>query len=266
MSKVISNLSKARVLLSNDDGIHAEGLAVLEEIARDLSEDVWVVAPEVEQSATSHSLTLRRPLRERKLGDKRYSIDGTPTDCVLMGMKYLMKGQRPDLVLSGVNVGANLGEDVIYSGTVAAAMEGAILGARSIALSLRPDNQDDTLFHWDSVRRFAPDIIRKLALWCEPGNETENLLFNVNFPGIPADQVKGIKICRQGHRDEETTVVEGSDPGGRPYLWVGQFVSHHTSVPNADLTAIAEDYITVTPLKYDLTDHSVLEKMSQLFS
>ncbi len=261
MTRIVSDLSKARVLLSNDDGIHAEGLAVLEDVARTLSEDIWVVAPDVEQSAASHSLTLRRPLRERKLADKRYSIDGTPTDCVLMAMKYLMKEQRPDLVLSGVNVGANLGEDVIYSGTVAAAMEGAILGTRSIALSLRPDNRDDTLFHWDSVRRFAPDVIRKLALWEEPGN----LLFNVNFPGVPADQVKGVKVCRQGHRDEETTVVEGSDPGGRPYLWVGQFVSHHTSVPNADLTAIAEDYITVTPLKYDLTDQRVLEKMGQLF-
>ncbi|MFD2207482.1 5'/3'-nucleotidase SurE [Kiloniella antarctica] len=263
MSKIIHDLSKARVLLSNDDGIHAEGLAVLEDVARNLSDDVWVIAPEVEQSAASHSLTLRRPLRERKLGDKRYSIDGTPTDCVLMGMKYLMKGQRPDLVLSGVNVGANLGEDVIYSGTVAAAMEGAILGARSIALSLRPDNHDDTVYHWNTVRKFAPDIIRKLSLW--QGQETSNLLFNVNFPGIPADQVKGVKVCRQGHRDEETTVVEGSDPNGRPFLWVGQFVSHHTSVPNADLTAIAENYITITPLKYDLTDHGVLEKMGQLF-
>ncbi|WP_419901484.1 5'/3'-nucleotidase SurE [Kiloniella sp.] len=262
MTRTITDLSKARMLLSNDDGIHAEGLAVLEEVARKLSNNVWVVAPEVEQSAASHSLTLRRPLRERKLADKRYSIDGTPTDCVLMGMKYLMKGQRPDLVLSGVNVGANLGEDVIYSGTVAAAMEGAILGARSIALSLRPDTQNDTLFHWDTVRHFAPDVIRKLAMW----DGAENLLFNVNFPGVPADQVRGIKICRQGHRDEETTVVEGNDPGGRPYLWVGQFVSHHTSVPNADLSAIAENYITITPLKYDLTDHDVLEKMGQLFS
>jgi 5'-nucleotidase len=261
MTKALQNLATARILLSNDDGIHAKGLSVLEEIARQLSDDVWVVAPESEQSATSHSLTLRRPLRERKLDDKRYSIDGTPTDCVLMAMKYLMADQMPDIVLSGVNVGANLGEDVIYSGTVAAAMEGAILGARSIALSLRPDDQDESLFHWDTVAKFAPEVILRLATWAEPGN----LLFNVNFPGIPADEVKGIKVCAQGHRDEGTTVVEGNDPSGRPYLWVGQFVSHHTSVPNADLTAIAEGYITITPLKYDLTDKDLLAKMGSLF-
>ncbi|WP_421783578.1 5'/3'-nucleotidase SurE [Kiloniella litopenaei] len=261
MIKTLENLANARILLSNDDGIHAKGLSVLEDIARQLSDDIWIIAPESEQSASSHSLTLRRPLRERKLGDKRYSIDGTPTDCVLMAMKYLMADKSPDLVLSGVNVGANLGEDVIYSGTVAAAMEGAILGARSVALSLRPDDQDESLFHWDTVTKFAPDIIAKLATWSEPGN----LLFNVNFPGIPADQVKGIKVCAQGHRDEGTTVVEGNDPSGRPYLWVGQFISHHTSVPNADLTAIADGYITVTPLKYDLTDNAVLKKMGSLF-
>ncbi|WP_299376169.1 5'/3'-nucleotidase SurE [uncultured Kiloniella sp.] len=261
MTKTIQSLTNARILLSNDDGIHAKGLSVLEEISRQLSDDVWVVAPESEQSASSHSLTLRRPLRERKLDDKRYSIDGTPTDCVLMAMKYLMADKVPDIVLSGVNVGANLGEDVIYSGTVAAAMEGAILGARSIALSLRPDDKDESLFHWDTVTRFAPEVITKLATWDEPGN----LLFNVNFPGIPADKVKGIKVCAQGHRDEGTTVVEGNDPSGRPYLWVGQFVSHHTSIPNADLTAIAEGYITVTPLKYDLTDKGLLSKMETLF-
>ncbi|MCZ4282625.1 5'/3'-nucleotidase SurE [Kiloniella laminariae] len=256
------DLSRACMLLSNDDGIHAEGLAVLEEIARTLSDNVWVVAPEVEQSAASHSLTLRRPLRERKLGDQRYSIDGTPTDCVLMAIKYLMQDKQPDLVLSGVNIGANLGEDVIYSGTVAAAMEGAILGVRSVAFSLRPDEESEGRFHWDTVRKFGPEIIQKLARWTEPGN----LLFNVNFPGIPPEKVQGIRVCRQGHRDEGTTVVEGKDPGGRPYLWVGQFVSHHTSVPNADLTSIAENYITVTPLKYDLTDHAVLSRMDGLFS
>lgn len=253
-------LSGARILVTNDDGIHAPGLAALESIARELSDDVWVAAPESEQSATSHSLTLRRPLRSRKLGDKRYSIDGTPTDCVLVAMKKLMADKPADLVLSGINHGGNLGEDVTYSGTVAAAMEAALLGTRAIAFS--QVRTKDERISWDVPKRFAADIVRRLAsmTW------TPELLINVNFPTVAPDEVKGIRVCRQGRRDLGTDLVDGVDPSGRPYVWVGQFLSHSSSGENADLTAIEEGAISITPLHLDLTHEKSMQPLSDLFA
>lgn len=256
----IADLSKARILVTNDDGINAEGLKILEAIARQLSDDVWVVAPEIEQSATSHSLTMRRPLRIRDLGPRRYSIDGTPTDCVLIALRTILKDQKqPDLILSGINLGGNLGEDVTYSGTVAAAMEGALLGHRAIAFSMVREGEHD--FHWQTAEAYGPQVIKKLVTVPQP-RET---LINVNFPDEEPGDVKGIKVCAQGKRDEQTAVVEGVDPGGRPYVWIGSYQSDRTSDRESDLQAVSDGYVAVTPLHLDLTYVPLMDRVKDLF-
>lgn len=254
------DLQAARILVTNDDGIHAPGIHALERIAKSLSPDVWVVAPESEQSATSHSLTLRRPLRVRAFAERRLAVDGTPTDCVLVAHHKLLGERPPDLVLSGVNHGGNLGEDVTYSGTVAAAMEGAVLGMPSIAFSqIRPSDQPA---EWETAERFAPDIIRKLASIDWP----KDVLFNVNFPALPPDKVTGMVVCRQGQRDLGTELVDGVDPGGRPYIWIGQFQSDETSQHDSDLAAVARGAISITPLHLDLTHGATLEALRGAFA
>jgi 5'-nucleotidase len=218
-----------------------------------------VVAPETEQSATSHALTLRRPLRSRKLGPRRYCVDGTPTDCVLVAHKHILADRAPDLVLSGINHGANLGEDVTYSGTVAAAMEAAILGVRAVAFSqMRPR---DGRIDWTTAEQFAPVILRQLVALTWP----RDLLFNVNFPPLPPAQVQGVRPCAQGRRDEGTTIHEGADPSGRPYLWLGNFLSDDSSESGTDLAAIMEGAIGVTPLHMDLTHNATLETLAGVF-
>ena len=247
MLEALTDLSGARILVTNDDGIHAPGLKVLERIARGLSRDVWVLAPESEQSAVAHSLTLRRPLYVRKLGRRRYALDGTPTDCVLVAIRSVMKGRPPDLVLSGVNHGGNLGEDVTYSGTVAAAMEATLLGVRAIALSLCSPRQGD--FRWDTAEAWAGGIVTALA--ARPWKR--DLLYNVNFPSLPADKVKGVKACRQGRRAFGTSLIEGESPGGKPYLWIGSFQAERGQAADSDLGAIEAGRVSVTPLHLDLT-------------
>ena len=253
------DLETARILVTNDDGIHAPGLKVLERIAKSLSRDVWVVAPETEQSATSHALTLRRPLRTRKLGRRRFSVDGTPTDCVLVGHHHILRDGPPDLVPSGINHGANLGEDVTYSGTVAAAMEGAILGVRAVAFSQM--HPADKRIDWRTAERFAPEILRALVSipW------TRDMLVNVNFPPLAPDRVAGVRPCRQGRREEGSTLVEGVDPGGRPYLWLGNFQSDVGLDRGTDLAAVMEGAIAVTPLHMDMTHKATLKKLGGLF-
>jgi 5'-nucleotidase len=260
MAKGRFDLAKARILVTNDDGIHAPGLAVLERIAKSLSDDVWVVAPETEQSATSHSLTLRRPLRVRKLDPKRFAVDGTPTDCVLAAHRNILGARPPDLVFSGINHGANLAEDVTYSGTVAAAMEAAILGLRAIAFSQMRDDEGRVV--WDTAERFAPDIVRRAMDLDWP----RDLLLNVNFPHRAPDAVAGVRVCRQGRRDEGTTITEGRDPGGRPYLWIGNFLSDASSGHDTDLATILDGAIAVTPLHLDLTHKDSLSRLEKVFA
>lgn len=253
-------MKTARILVTNDDGIHAPGLKILERIARGLSRDVWVVAPETEQSATSHSLTLRRPLRTRRLGRRRFSIDGTPTDCVLVARHDLLTGRPPDIVLSGINHGGNLGEDVTYSGTVAAAMEAAILGIRAVAFSQVRDGDGPIV--WTTALHFAPDILRRLAAirWAP------DMLVNVNFPALPPEMVQGVRPCRQGRRDQGTSISRGVDPGGRPYIWVGNFRSDASTGRNTDLSVVAAGGIAVTPLHLDLTHKSTLRDLGEVFA
>jgi 5'-nucleotidase len=254
------DLSHARILVTNDDGVQAPGIAVLEEIARTITDDVWTVAPETEQSATSHSLTVRRPLRVRQLEARRHSVDGTPTDCVVVATAKILADRKPDLVLSGINLGSNLAEDVTYSGTVAAAMEAALIGLPAIALSLNRRGDHD--FRWDTPRRHGPDVIRRI---CAAGF-TPDALVNVNFPDVEPDAVRGVRVARQGRRDVQTDVVEGTDPGGRPYVWIGDYMRDDGTAKDTDLAAIAEGYVAVTPLHLDLTQRDLIASLDRAFS
>jgi len=240
-----------RILITNDDGIGAKGLDVLRDIALRLSDDVWTVAPETNQSGTSHSMTLHTPLRLRQIDDKSYAVAGTPTDCVIMGIRHIMKESPPDLVLSGVNHGSNLAEDITYSGTVAAAMEGTLLGVRSIALSLMLGVDDQgRRGYWDTALAHAPSLISTLL---EDAWGT-GILMNVNFPDSKPNEINGSAVTRQGVRDQSLLNIESrTDPWGTPYFWFGFERRLSTLVPGTDLAAIAEGKISVTPLSVDLT-------------
>lgn len=252
-----------RVLLTNDDGIHAPGLAVLESIAAKLSDDLWVVAPAEEQSGAGHSLTLSRPIRLRKHGDRRFSVSGTPTDAVMMAMAHIMKDGPPDLVLSGINRGANLAEDVTYSGTVSAAMEGALAGVRSIALSqvyAKEGLGDQVPFA--AAAAWAERVLRPLM----DSPFTPGTLVNVNFPALAPGAVKGIRVCRQGIRDYgRLRIIERTDPRGYRYYWFGLAPTVETPGHITDLEVVADGFISVTPLFLDLTHEAGLDRLAKRF-
>jgi 5'-nucleotidase len=251
-----------RILITNDDGVHAHGLTVLEGIARALSDDVWIVAPETDQSGVSHSLSLNDPLRLRKVADKHYAVKGTPTDCVIMGIRHILFEHKPDLVLSGVNHGQNVAEDVTYSGTVAGAMEGTILGVPSIALSQAygPATRDD--IHWDCAAAHAPEIIRKLLAAGFP----KNTLINVNFPNCAPGEVTGTAATVQGQRDQALLrVEERADGRSKPYYWIAFARGKITPGEGTDLQALAERKISVTPIKLDLTDNPTVTELALVF-
>ena len=248
-----------RILVTNDDGIHAPGLAVAETIARALSDDVWVVAPESEQSGASHSLTLASPLRLRRVRERRYAVTGTPTDCVMMAALSILKDRPPELVLSGVNSGSNLADDVTYSGTVAGAMEGCALGIPAIALSQEPAGSRLDI-DWSAGETHGPAVIRQLLAAGWP----EGVLLNLNFPGVPAAEVTGVSLVPQGHYDlQSTEIVERTDVRERAYYWIG--LRRHETVPpeNSDLGAVHAGRISVTPLHLNLTERDVLKKMRE---
>ncbi|MEL1249375.1 5'/3'-nucleotidase SurE [Aurantiacibacter gilvus] len=249
-----------RILLSNDDGIHAPGLAVLEKIARELTDDVWVCAPAEEQSGAGHSLTLHQPVRLRELGEKRFSVTGTPTDSVNLALRKLFEDEWPDLVISGVNAGENLGDDVTYSGTVSAAMEGALAGIPAIALSqaFRDNGPDFSATEQWGKRVLAPLVDMVMA---------KRTVINVNFPALPADKVRGIRVVRQGFHDySRGSLVQGTDPRGRPYYWFGLQDAEHTLDHGTDLEAVEDGYIAVTPLQLDLTNHSAIGALAERFA
>jgi 5'-nucleotidase len=249
------------ILVTNDDGIHAPGLRSLEAIAAELSDDIWVVAPETEQSGASHSLTLSDPLRLRQLGERRFAVKGTPTDCVLMALKRVMP-TAPDLVLSGVNRGQNLSEDVTYSGTVAAAMEGTNLGVQSIALSQTYGvNSSDTL-NWQTAEAHGPALVRTL-IGAEWGT---GVLMNVNFPDCEPGDVAGIEITTQGKRDQGLVRLdERIDARGRAYYWIGFERIRSNPAQGTDLKAIYDGKISVTPLHADLTQRQAMATLKPLF-
>jgi 5'-nucleotidase len=232
---------------------------LLEEIARDLSSDVWVVAPEQEQSAASHSLTTRRPLRMAELTARRYAVDGTPTDCVMLAVKHLLREQRPDLVLSGINSGVNVGEDLTYSGTVAAAMEATLLDIPAIALSQH--FVDGGPVPWQTAERFAPEVIRRLTGLPWP----EHTLMNVNFPATLPEAVRDIAVTSQGRRAIADNLTERLDPRGRPYYWIGPVREDGVAEPGTDLAAINENRVSVTPVYLNLTNVPVLASLKKVF-
>jgi len=255
----ISDLGKARVLISNDDGIDAPGLKVLEKVMRKLAGEVWVVAPETEQSAASHSLTLRQPLRIRKVSKYRYAVSGTPTDSVLLGVNQVMKDCRPDLVLSGVNRGGNLGEDVTYSGTVAAAMEGTLLGIPSVALS--QVTLDRHPVKWSTTEQWLKPVLDGLSQMAFP----PSVLVNVNFPDVPAKSVSGIEVTFQGRRKIGGDLQPGVDPRGDAYFWVGPQRTEDRFRKGTDLEAINRGAVAVTPLSVDMTHKPTLKSLKGIF-
>ncbi|ABY37991.1 5'/3'-nucleotidase SurE [Brucella suis] len=242
-----------RILLTNDDGIHAEGLAVLERIARKLSDDVWVVAPETDQSGLAHSLTLSEPLRLRQIDARHFALRGTPTDCVIMGVRHVLPG-APNLVLSGVNSGANMADDVTYSGTVAGAMEGTLLGVRAIALSQEYEYAGDRrIVPWETAEAHAPELIGRLmeAGW------PEGVLLNLNFPNCAPEEVKGVRVTAQGKLSHDARLDERRDGRGFPYFWLHFGRGKAPVADDSDIAAIRSGCISVTPLHLDLTAHKV---------
>jgi 5'-nucleotidase len=246
-----------RILITNDDGINAPGLAVLEQIATGIGAECWTVAPETDQSGVSRALSLNDPLRLREVGDRRFAVKGTPTDCVIMGVRHLMQNP-PDLVLSGVNRGQNIAEDVMYSGTVAAALEGALLGVPAIAMSQAYGFTTKDHIRWQCGAAHGPAVVRAvLAAKLPPG-----IVVNVNFPDAEPDDVGGIEITRQGRRDQSLMRIDARHDGrGNPYYWVG--FERHKSKPaeGTDLHAVYGKRISVTPLGLDLTRDELMQTM-----
>jgi len=248
-----------RILLSNDDGISAPGLQCLEHIARVISSDVWVVAPELDRSGASHSLSLDVPLRYRKLEEKKFAVKGTPTDSVLLGLLELIPPPKPDLILSGVNCGANLGDDVTYSGTVAAAIEGALHTIPAIALSQQMLSAD--VANWGVAEQYGPRIIKRLLAVGWP----VQVVLNINFPGVLESDVRGVAVSRQGKGKPGSRIDRRVDPKGREYCWIDSARMGSTAVAGSDREAIEAGFISLTPLRLDLTDENTISSLCHVF-
>ncbi len=249
-----------RILLTNDDGINAPGLKSLEKIARALSDDVWICAPEYEQSGASRALTLSDPIRVRRLDPRRFAVEGTPTDCVMMAVQQLIDdGKQPDLVLSGVNRGQNIAEDVTLSGTVAGAIEGMTHGIPSIALSQTMTFfHEEIVAHWETAEHFGPGIVQRLLEVGWPAD----VVMNVNFPAVPPEQVTEVEVTRQGFRDGLLRKMEKrTDLRGRDYYWMGFSAKASDPVEGTDLKAVYAGRISVTPLHIDLTHNETVHKL-----
>jgi len=247
-----------RILLTNDDGVEAPGLDALLAIASELSDDVWIVAPETDQSGAAHSLTLHEPMRLRQLKERTYAVKGTPTDCVIMGVRFLLTDQRPALILSGVNSGHNIADDVTYSGTIAGAIEGTLLGVPSIALSLSMKYSDKGAARWDTPMKLGPGLVRRLLEIGWP----KGVLMNVNFPDRDPEDVGDIVVTDQGKRDADFLQIEDRmDTRGNPYYWLG--FKERLSPPGSgtDLRALQLGHISVTPLNVNMTDQPTADRL-----
>ncbi|QYO62057.1 5'/3'-nucleotidase SurE [Leptolyngbya sp. 7M] len=243
-------MSNKKILITNDDGIHSEGIAALEAAMREIGE-VYVVAPESEMSGASHSLTLARPLRIRQIDERHWTIDGTPTDCVTLALNQILAPDiRPDICVSGINHGANMGDDATYSGTVAGAMEATILGVPGLAFSLVAYRSHD----FTESARIAREVTSKaLAEGIPPGT-----LLNVNVPkGVP----KGIRVTKQGFKSARPVISEHIDPRGKLYYWIGEERNGFLAEGGTDFEAVEEGYVSVTPMRTDLTNYLVLEDL-----
>jgi 5'-nucleotidase len=251
-----------RILLTNDDGIDAPGLHALRQIAAELSDDVWIVAPEVNKSGAGHSLSLNEPLRMRQLDERAYAVRGTPTDCVIMGVRHVLKDKKPDLVLSGVNRGANMAEDVTYSGTIAGAFEGTVIGIRSIAMSQAFGFDTKEQPRWECALAHGTAVVRKLlSIDWAPG-----VLMNVNFPDRAPDDIAGIRITTQGKREDDLLGVEArQDTWGTPYYWLAYERRRSRTTDGTDLWAIYNGHVSITPLYMNLTHAATQAKLAGMF-
>lgn len=259
------DLSDHRILLVNDDGIDAPGMKVLEEVVRQISDDVWVVAPDGNRSGASHSLSIDSPMRVCKLDDRRFAVSGTPTECTMLGIHELISGRRPSVCISGINRGPNLAEDTAYSGTIAAAREATQLGVPAIAISqvFAPGEKnftvgEDRKIHWETSQRWCLPLLQQLLrLELDPG-----VFLNVNFPGVPSAEVKGVKVTIQGQRPPGCYIPEKRlDGEGSPFYQIVLSYEDGESHPDSDLRAIADNFISVTPLKLDLSSLEYREKL-----
>ena len=247
-----------RILVTNDDGINAPGLKVMREIAAQLSDDVWIVAPETDQSGAAHSLTLLEPLRIREIEEKVFAVRGTPTECVIMGLRHVLFDEPPTLVLSGVNRGSNIADDVTYSGTIAGAIEGTLLGVRSIAMSLASGFDDSGRIKWETPVHHGPALVRKLLAADWP----QGVLMNVNFPDRDPAEVAGMQVTVQGRRDQNLLRIDKrSDTWGNPYFWLGFDRRRSNPAEGTDLAAIYGGYISVTPLDVNMTERGTCETL-----
>ncbi len=251
-----------RILVVNDDGIMAPGIAILEKVAKTLSDDVWVIAPERNQSGASRSITFQHPLRVHQLDTQRFFVMGTPTDCVVLALLDIMKDHQPDLVLSGVNYGQNVAEDIAFSGTVSAAMQSIQMGVPALAFSqsLQFEHSTGLQARWDVAEHFAPLIIEKLLKEGWPAD----VLMNINFPDCPSDQIAGMEMTVQGRHDQSVWHVdERTDPAGRHYYWLGYSGPRSHAKPGTDLYAIEHKRISITPLHVELTHYETLDQLKQ---
>jgi len=242
------------ILVSNDDGIASEGLAAVRDALASL-DDIWVVAPDRDQSAVSHSLTLHRPLRITPVEARVFTVDGTPTDCVNLAINTILP-ERPCLVVSGINRGANMGDDITYSGTVSAAMEGTLLGVPAIAVSLVGRDQLDFTTAATFTRQLAAAVLRDRL--------PPDTLLNVNVPAVPAAEIKGYALTRQGKRNYNNAIVENVDPRGKKYYWIGGDDFHFVEAEGTDFSAVHRGLISITPLHLDLTNYASLRELSTL--
>ncbi len=242
------------ILVSNDDGIRSEGIVALAEALRTLG-TVYVVAPDRERSGAGHSLTLTQPLRVEKVGARAYAVDGTPTDCVNLAVNGILRKKKIHLLVSGINKGANMGDDITYSGTVSAAMEGTLLGIPSVAVSLASRNH----FRFDAAAEFSVNVARKVLRQKLP----KDTLLNVNLPNVPMDEIQGVRITRQGKRIYGEAIVEKRDPRGRKYYWIGGDSLESQDIPGSDLVAVEQNYISITPIHLDLTNYVSLRSLKR---
>ncbi len=239
-----------RILVTNDDGIHSEGLQILERTLLEVG-DVFVVAPAAEMSGASHSLTLSRPLRIRQIDNRHWTVDGTPTDCVTLALHQILKeDELPDVCVSGINHGGNLGDDATYSGTVAGALEATILGVPGLAISLVARDH----FNFSEAARFALVAVRKILSEGLP----EGTLLNMN---VPQGEIKGVRVTRQGIKNARPVITEHIDPRGKPYFWIGEQYFRSNAEDGTDYRAIEQGYVSITPLKSDMTDHGALTQI-----
>ncbi len=258
-----------RILITNDDGINAPGLKILEAIANDLAGpqgEVWVVAPAFEQSGVAHCISYTHPMMIAQMGPRRFAAEGSPADCVLAGLHDVMKDTPPDLILSGVNRGNNSAENALYSGTLGGAMEGALQGIPAFALSqyYGPDNLNlDNPF--EAAAAHGADILRKLIAVTPEQDQDYRLFYNINFPPVPADRVKGMRVTTQGYRkDTRFTVEPHLSPSGRRFLWIKGGAQHIPTAPGTDAAANLDGYVSVTPMRADLTAHDMIDRLKAL--